>query len=143
MKDVPRLARDIMKKDVVTLEERESLENLEEAMRAMRFRHMPVVDGKRLIGLITQRDLLRVSASTLLPARREQHELLTKRFTVGEIMMRDVQTVGPDTPLAEVARTMRRSKVGCLPVVDRDNTLAGIITEADFVELCESLLARP
>ena len=116
MKDLPRLARDIMKKDVVTLEERESLENLEEAMRAMRFRHMPVVEGKRLIGLVTQRDLLRVSASTLLPARREQHELLTKRFTVGDIMMRDV---------------------------DRDNTLAGIITEADFVELCEQLLTRP
>ena len=143
MKDLPRLARDIMKKDVVTLEERESLENLEEAMRAMRFRHIPVVDGKRLIGLITQRDLLRVSASTLLPARREQHELLTKRFTVGDIMMRDVKTVGPDTPLAEVTRTMRRNKLGCLPVVDGDNTLVGIITEADFVELCEHLLTRP
>jgi CBS domain-containing protein len=142
MKDLPRLARDIMKKDVVTLEEKESLENLEEAMRAMRFRHMPVVDGKRLIGLITQRDLLRVSASTLLPARHEQHELLTKRFTVGDIMMRDVQTVGPNALLAEVTRMMRLNKLGCLPVVDGDNTLVGIITEADFVELCEHLLTR-
>jgi CBS domain-containing protein len=139
---MPRLAADIMTKDVITLEESETLENLDESMRALRFRHIPVVDGKRVIGLISQRDVLRTSASTLLPASRQQNDLLTKRFTVRDVMTRDVQTVQPHTPLAEVARIMRRGKVGCLPVVEGENTLVGIITEADFVTLGERLLTR-
>jgi CBS domain-containing membrane protein len=141
--DLPCLASDIMSKDVITIEETETLENLDESMRALRFRHMPVVDGNRLTGLITQRDVLRVSASTLLPASRQQNDLLTKRFTVRDVMMRDVKTVRPDTPLAEVTRIMLRNKVGCLPVIEGENTLVGIITEADFVKLCERLLSRP
>jgi CBS domain-containing membrane protein len=143
MNELPKLASEIMTRDVVTLDERQTLENIEHAMRALRFRHMPVTDGRRLIGVISQRDLLRTSASTLLPARREQADLLAKWFTVGDVMTRDVQTVHPDTPLSEVTRLMRRSKLGCLPVVENENTLVGIITEADFVKLCERLLARP
>jgi CBS domain-containing protein len=143
MKELPRLASEIMTKDVVTLEERQTLENLEHAMRVLRFRHMPVVDGHRLIGLVSHRDLLRTSASTLLPASRQQADLLGKRFTVSDIMTRDVQTVHPDTPLSEVTRVMRRSKLGCLPVVEGENTLVGIITEADFVQLCERMLMPP
>jgi CBS domain-containing membrane protein len=140
MNQMPRLASEIMTRDVVTLEERQTLENLEHAMRALRFRHMPVVDGRRLIGLVSQRDLLRTSASSLLPARREQAEFLSKQFAVGDVMTRDIQTVHPDTPLSEVTRMMRRNQLGCLPVVEAENTLVGIITEADFVKLCERLL---
>jgi CBS domain-containing protein len=143
MNELPRFASEIMTRDVIALDERQTLENIEQAMRALRFRHMPVTDGRRLIGLVSHRDLLRTSASTLLPARKEQADLLAKWFTVGDVMSRDVQTVHPDTPLSEVARLMRRNKLGCLPVVDGENTLVGIITEADFVSLCERMLTRP
>ena len=143
MNDLPKLASEIMTKDVVTLDERQSLENLEHAMNVLRFRHMPVVDGHRLIGLLSHRDLLRTSASTLLPARRQQADFLAKQFTVSDVMTRDVKTVHPDTPLSEVAAMMRRSKLGCIPVVKGEGALVGIITEADFVKLCERLLTEP
>jgi CBS domain-containing protein len=142
MKEQPRFVGEIMSKDVVTLEEDATLENLDESMRTLRFRHMPVVDGKRLIGLISQRDVLRVSASTLLPAGHKQTEFLTKKFAVRDVMTRDVQTVRAETPLGDAARLMLRGKVGCLPVIDAENKLVGILTEADFVKLSAALFPK-
>jgi CBS-domain-containing membrane protein len=140
MKDLPRIAADIMTKEVVTLEETDSLEFLDESMRILQFRHLPVVDGDRLIGMVSQRDLLSISASSLLPAGRQQSKLLTRKFTVRDIMTRNVVTVGPEMPLTHVAALLRQKRVGCLPVVKGENTLVGVITEADFVDLAATLL---
>ena len=140
MHDTARFAADIMSKDVVTLDETETLEFVEESMRALRFRHMPVVDQGRLVGLVSHRDVLRVSASSLLPEANQQTKYLAKKFFVRDVMTRNVVTVQPDTPLLEVASRMRNGKLGCVPVVNGENTLVGIITEADFVELCARLL---
>lgn len=141
MHDTPRFASDIMSKDVVTLEESETLEFVEESMRTLRFRHMPVMDRGRLVGLISHRDVLRVSASSLLSNGEQQTHYLAKKFFVRDVMTRQVATVNRDTPLLEVATRLRKGKLGCLPVVDAENTLVGIITEADFVDLCMRLLS--
>ena len=58
-------------------------------------------------------------------------------------MSRDVATVSPDAALVDVAAMMVDRKLGCVPVVERDGTLLGIITEADFVRLARTLLPRP
>jgi CBS domain-containing protein len=143
MTRTPRTAADIMNRDLVTLEETQNLMFLPEVMKLFRFRHMPVVDGNRLVGLVTERDILRVSASSLLPTAREQTDYLAKKFVVRDMMTRDVQTVHPETPLMEVAQRMRKDKLGCMPVVEGENTLVGIITEADFVTLSTRLLPTP
>jgi CBS domain-containing membrane protein len=140
MHDTPKFAADIMSKEVVTLEESETLEFVEESMRVLRFRHMPVMDQGRLVGLISHRDVLRISASTLLPEGPRQTQYLAKKFLVRDVMTRNVATVHPDTPLLEVAARMRKGKLGCLPVVEGENTLVGIVTEADFVDLSMRLL---
>ena len=59
---------------------------------------------------------------------------------VGDIMQTDVRTVAPDTLLREAAEILYRNKYGCLPVLDGDNKLVGIITEADFLRLAIALL---
>jgi CBS domain-containing protein len=139
----PTCARDLMTRDVVTLEERERLDNLDQAMRALRFRHLPVTDGRKLIGLLTERDLLRVSGSDVLPYKRAQDDVVARLVRVGDIMTRDVATVSPDAALVDVAALMADRKLGCVPVVEPDGTLLGIITEADFVRLARTLLPRP
>lgn len=60
-----------------------------------------MVDGDRLVGLLTERDVLRVSASSLLPTAHEQTEFLARRFVVRDVMTRQVSSVRPDTPLSE------------------------------------------
>lgn len=139
----PAYARDLMTTDVVTLEENQNLENLETSMRALRFRHMPVTDGKKLIGLVSERDLLRTSGSSLLPHKHKQDQFVAEHFRVADIMARDVVTVAPDAALVDVAALMGTRKLGCVPVVEPDGTLLGIITEADFVRLARQILPRP
>jgi CBS domain-containing protein len=137
---MPKVVSEFMTRDVVTLREDQSVEHVDDAMRALRFRHMPVVDGKRLIGLVTQRDVLRVTASTLSPAKTIQDAYIARHFRIRDIMTREVDTASPETSVVEAAELMTRKKLGCLPVVDREGTLLGIITEADFVKLCAAIL---
>jgi CBS domain-containing membrane protein len=137
---IPQLVDEVMSREVLSLTEDQDLQHLDQTMRLFKFRHMPVTENNRLIGLVTQRDVLRISASSLLPGAREQTELLTKAYRVRDIMTRDVTVVHPGTLLTEAARMMHRGKLGCLPVVEADNRLVGILTESDFVRLALELL---
>jgi CBS domain-containing protein len=97
-------------------------------MQEKKLRRLPVVDdADKLVGIVVERDLL-VAAMRYLQSRVE----------VGDIMTRNVVTVGPETNLVEVAKIMLERKIGGLPVQD-DGRVVGIITESDifrrFVEL--------
>jgi CBS domain-containing protein len=131
--EVPASISDIMSREVVSVDEDDSLQNLLESMRALRFRHLPVTDADRLIGLVTERDLLKVSSSTLLPHSATRDRELFERFRVRDVMVRDVVVVHPDTSVLDAARLMLDKHIGCLPVIDADNTLLGVVTSSDFI----------
>lgn len=140
MADKPIQVSDIMTRDVVTLYEEENLENLQEGMDRFGFRHLPVVDGDKLVGLVSHRDLLGAAVSILDPARETREQNYERGVFVAQIMTRNPATVRPDAPLAEAAKLLRDNKFGCLPVTEAEGKLVGIITEADFVNLVISLL---
>lgn len=139
---LPTTVADIMTRDVLSVDEQDNLLHLLESMRALRFRHTPVTDQGRLVGLLSERDLLRVSASSLLPNGNEADRFLQKRFSVRDVMVRDVTAVAPTTTLREAARLLRTGRIGCLPVVDEHNVLLGLVTSTDFVGLVERLLPK-
>lgn len=133
--EVPSTVAEIMTRDVVTVEEDDSLANLRESLKTLRFRHLPVTDEDRLIGLVTETDLLGIASSNLLPHHAAQDRDLGERFRVRDIMVRDVVTIRPDTPLQQAARLLLKQRVNCLPVVDEDDVLLGIVTSSDFAKL--------
>lgn len=137
---IPLYASDIMTRDVVCVDENDHLSHLLDSMRALRFRHMPVTDGQRLVGMLSERDVLQMSASTLLPNREESDELLQKWFYVRDVMTRDVQSVSPQTPIREVAELMLKHRRSSVPVVDEENRLVGIVTSTDLMRLVVKLL---
>jgi CBS domain-containing membrane protein len=105
-----------------------------------RVRHAPVVDAHdRLVGLISHRELMRASISSvetcIADLERRQHEWTVE---VREVMRTRVHTIGPDESVQEAARRMRSAKVGCLPVVS-EGKLVGIITEHDLLRLVETM----
>jgi len=131
---------DVMTRKIVTVAEQDALENIEEGMNRLRFRHLPVVDRRgKLIGLLSHRDLLHASSSCLSDKEAEQNAVI-KQLPVGRIMQHEVLTVQPEDPLVEAGKLMWASKIGCLPVVDAEGTLLGILTEADFIRLAVQLL---
>jgi acetoin utilization protein AcuB len=117
---------DLMSPDPIAVGVGEPLSAVVDLMTRRRFRHVPVVDGDRPVGVISQRDMLG------LPWPNSTRDSPLTQDS--EILMRpDPTTVLADASAAEAAGHMLREKRGCLLVVDRGGALIGILTEADFL----------
>lgn len=131
------LVRGRMTPDVRTVSPETNLADAMSVCRTHRVRHLPVVDGDRLVGLVTDRDL-RLAMPPIWAAEQNELKEGLQRKTVGEVMVKDVITTSPDLPVEEASRILYENRIGCLPVMDGD-TLVGIITRTDllraFVEL--------
>jgi CBS domain-containing protein len=122
---------DFMTKDLVTVRETDDIALAESLLRLAGIRHLPVVSGGKLVGILTQRDILRSGTAG---------QALARDVPVLDAMTRDPVTVRPGTSLAQAARTMLDRKFGCLPVCDDEGTLVGIVTEADFVRFAADVV---
>ena len=120
------LVRDIMTSPVVSIAPEITLEDAYRTMQQKGIRHLPVVDGGKLVGVITDRDL-RLATSTLAPAP------FPPGSKVAGSMCRAVATADTMDPVEEAARKMREKKIGCLPVVD-DGRVVGIVTGLDLLD---------
>jgi CBS domain-containing protein len=128
--------QDLMTKEVVTLKRNDELALADQIMALGRIRHLPIVDDEdgSLVGIVSQRDLFRSGVLQALGYGTVAEEKLMKAIRIKEVMNPSVETVSPETPVREAAKTMLTEKIGCLPVVDGE-ALVGILTEADFVRL--------
>ncbi len=122
---------DFMTKDLVTVRESDDLALAESLLKLGGIRHLPVVRERKLVGILTHRDVLR-SGQWGKPAARD--------LPVSDVMTRAPTSVGPTTGLAQAARLMLERKFGCLPVCEEDGTLVGIVTEADFVRFAADVV---
>jgi acetoin utilization protein AcuB len=118
--------RDIMKAEPITATEVTKLGDAMSTMMKYRIRHLPVVRGDRLCGILSERDILHYRAVT---AFREDWS----RAPVTAAMSPSVQTAGPDDSLTEVAGRLADSRIGALPVVEQ-GVLRGLITVTDVLE---------
>ena len=109
--------REIMTRNVFSLKETHKLDLVEDVMNFQRIRHIPVVDDQeRVVGLVTHRDLLKISISTLANIPEREQRDLYGQIPVGKIMVAPVFTVTPNTDLRDAAALMIEEKIGCLPV---------------------------
>lgn len=120
---------DFMSRDLVTLQESDDLALADKMLRLGGIRHLPVVRGGKLVGILTHRDLL--SSAVTRPATST---------LARDAMTPDPLTVAPSTSLVHAARVMLTNKFGCLPVCEPDGTLVGIITESDFVRFAADMV---
>ncbi len=128
------LVRKKMKKDLITITKEERMTTAKKILKEKGIRHLPVVDGKKLVGLVSNMDIRKAEASPATSLEiRELHYLLDK-LTVGEIMTRNVITISPDISVEEATTLLHDNKIGCLPVVE-DGNLVGILTENDVMEI--------
>lgn len=130
--------RDCMTANPRTIEPGATLEEAFGLMRALRIRHLPVVDGPTLVGIITWTDLMGTFASSWT-APRSRASAAARNARVASVMTRDAFTITPDAPVEVAARLLRERKIGSLPVVDRQK-LVGIVTESDLFDTLVHLL---
>lgn len=135
----PKTIADLMTKKLLAVAPEDEIGHILERMTELRFAHLPVVEGKKLVGLVSEKDLLHASSSFLSAEATKRDELIG-HTKVKTIMQTEVITAAPTDELAEIGRVMHESRIGCVPVV-KDGELVGIVTEKDFVRLAVYLLA--
>ncbi len=108
-------------------------------MKRERIRRTPVVKDGKLVGIVSDKDLLNASPSPATSLSIWEINYHLSKITVEEIMTRDVITVTEDTPIEQAARIMADNKIGGLPVM-RGDKVVGIITETDLFKLFLELL---
>lgn len=115
------LVADAMTVAPLTVKPDDPIEQAEALMRNGRMRHLPVVQGGKLVGLLTKSDILRRRAEGSSPR------------LVRDAMETEVVTATAHLPLRRAARLLFDRKFGCLPIVDASHAVVGILTESDFI----------
>ncbi len=133
--------RDNMSSPVVTITPDVPFQDALKLMRDNDFRRLPVVDkfGK-LIGIVSERDLLYASPSPASTLSVWEMNYLLSKITVEKVMTINVVTTTPDTPLERAAYVLAKEKFGGLPVVDDEDHPIGIITETDIFRAMVEML---
>ncbi|OIO89728.1 MAG: hypothetical protein COW33_04975 [Anaerolineae bacterium CG17_big_fil_post_rev_8_21_14_2_50_57_27] len=107
--------------------------------RQERIRRAPVVKNGKLVGIVSDKDLLNATPSKATSLSIWEINYLLSKVTVAEVMTKKVLSVAEDTPIEEAARIMADNKIGGLPVM-RDGHVIGIITETDLFKIFLELM---
>ena len=130
----PMRVRDYMQTAPLTVTPSDIVRTAYHRMRCAYIRHLPVIaTGRRLVGLLTDRDVRRLQASDILALASYERREPTYTMTVQEVMIRPVITTEEDTPVADAGEQLLHHQIGCLPVVRSDDTLTGILTVRDLI----------
>jgi acetoin utilization protein AcuB len=122
---------DVMTKDPLTVTPTETIGQADELMNTNKIRQLPVVRGKDLVGIVTDRDIRSFLSGSLLEGVAAREEALNTK--VREIMTTEPMSVSPDDDLQEAIELMIDEKIGGIPVVDEAEGLVGIVTYVDVL----------
>lgn len=119
--------REVMSTTIVSAHTGTSLKDLLRMLRKHRVRHIPILDERgRIRGLISNRDMLVAHVAS---------KSVEGRQVAGHIMSRELVTVGPSVCVNAAGRVLLESRISCLPVVEENRLLLGVICESDFVRM--------
>ncbi len=124
--------RDIMSEHVVTISSDDSLSTVEDIMTLGHVRHMPVVRAGQLVGVVSERDLLRASLSNLSGIDSDQRRAFLQVVEIKRVMSAPPIVIDPEASVESAALVMAERKIGCLPVVEAGR-LVGMLTETDVL----------
>lgn len=123
----------LMSDNPITLNSDDDLTTAEELFKLHKIRHIPIVQGRKVIGMLSHTDLLRVSyKDSIEEFETEFDTVLNSEFTIEQVMTKNVVAVNTKTTIAEVATILSEREFHALPVLENDE-LIGIITTTDLV----------
>lgn len=133
------LVKKRMSSPVITIDPTIPIMEALDLMKSKSIRRTPVMKDGKLIGIVSDKDLLNAAPSDATSLSVWELNYLLARITVGEVMTKDVITVNQDTPIEEAAYLMAANKIGGLPVMD-NGYLVGLITETDLFRIFLELM---
>ncbi|HEX7619807.1 MAG TPA: CBS domain-containing protein [Anaerolineales bacterium] len=128
-----------MSHPVITVQPDIQITKAHELMAHEKIRQMPVVKNGKLVGIVSENDILKAYPSSVTSLAVWEIASLLEKIKVREVMVKDVRTVQEDTLIEEAARIMADTEISSLPVI-RDKELVGIITQTDLFDIMLEML---
>lgn len=122
----------IMSKELIALNPTQTLYDAERLFNKHSIRHIPVVEGERIIGVISRADLLRISFADLTENEESVESVVYDMYTIPQVMTKVPVTVESETTVKEVAEILARQSFHSVPVVEQGK-LVGIVTTTDLI----------
>ena len=133
------LVNERMSRPVISVTPDEPIHDVLAMFKKEHIRRAPVMKDGKLVGIISQGDLLNASPSPVTTLSVWEMNYLLSKVTVKNVMSKKVISIARDTPIEEAARIMADKKIGGLPVVDGDKVV-GMITETDLFKVFLELM---
>jgi CBS domain-containing membrane protein len=124
----------IMTKNIIKLNITDDLTKAESLFKSNKIRHIPVVSGTTIIGMLSYTDLLRISFADAIDEDEEDVDTTVyNMFTVEQVMAKKLVTISPETTIKEAAEILSKNEFHALPVCDEEK-LVGIVTTTDLIK---------
>lgn len=124
---------EIMTTDVITLNYKDGLETAEMLFKTNKIRHIPVIKGDAIIGMLSYTDLLRISfADAVYDDEETIDTIVYNMFTIEQVMVKKLVSVSSTSTIREVAGILSKKEFHALPVIDNEK-LVGIVTTTDLL----------
>ncbi|MBZ0169068.1 inosine 5'-monophosphate dehydrogenase [Candidatus Methylomirabilis lanthanidiphila] len=131
--------KDRMRRSLVSVAQSDTLDHALTTLKRFNIRHLPVVKGDHVVGIVSDRDVKKAAPSPFDYPTAEEFRAFTSAVSVKEIMTKEVVTVAPLTPIEEAASLMSQKRIGALPVV-QEGRLIGMITETDVLGVMTEMM---
>lgn len=123
----------IMSKDLITINKSDDLTTAERLFKRNNIRHIPVVNGSKIVGMLSYTDLLRISYADAVDVyETEVDTMVYNMFTIEQVMAKNLIKVSPQATIKEVAEILSEREFHAIPVVDEE-VLVGIVTTTDLI----------
>lgn len=123
----------LMVTDLVTIQVGESLSKARQLLSDGNFHHLPVLDGKALVGVLSSADMLRLSFDAFGTDDRTMDHVLDQQFKLQDVMTKVVTTLFHKETVRDAVDRLKDGSIHSLPVVNENRELVGIVTSTDLI----------
>ena len=118
---------------LITIQLGQKLSEARKLMQVNQIHHVPVLQGKKLMGILSAVDLATLSLTSFGSDERANDTILDKQFSVEEVMSKNMVTIKPTAPIREAAEILAEGHFHSLPIVDKEGDLQGLVTSTDLI----------
>jgi acetoin utilization protein AcuB len=126
--------KNIMTEKVVTIEMDDTLATVKDIFDNLKFHHLLVVESGRLVGVVSDRDLLKALSPNIGTMSETFNDLATLNKRAHQIMTRKPMTLYPEVPIGDAVMLFLKHKVSCIPIVDNEFRPLGIVSWRDILK---------
>jgi len=123
----------VITRDVITTHTGQAVSDVRKTFAREGFHHLPVVSGKKLIGMLSASDILGISVEGVPSDERSMDAYLDHQFSIEGLMKQDLRTLPVGSKVADAAEVLSDGSIHAVPVVGEGGTLEGIVTSTDLI----------